>query len=58
MFVQRSPTSGDGRGLSSGEFWTRTGVLVATVTQEVLIREKHAPTFDTRPKLAATMQAG
>ncbi|MBT2263539.1 acyl-CoA thioesterase [Rhodococcus erythropolis] len=58
LFVQRSPTSGDGRGLSSGEFWTRTGVLVATVTQEVLIREKHAPTIDTRPTLAATMQAG
>ncbi|MEI4743751.1 acyl-CoA thioesterase [Rhodococcus erythropolis] len=57
LFVQRSPTSGGGRGLANGEFWTRTGVLVATVAQEVLVREKQALTADARPIPAATMQA-
>lgn len=40
LFVQRSRTSGDGRGLTCGEFWSRDGVLVATVSQEVLLRER------------------
>ena len=40
LFAQRSPTSSDGRGLAHGEFYTRDGLLVASVVQEALIREK------------------
>ena len=38
LFSQSSPSSSDGRGLSSGHFWTRQGDLVATVVQESLLR--------------------
>ncbi|MFD6316170.1 acyl-CoA thioesterase [Streptomyces nigra] len=38
LFVQKSPSSSDGRGLASGEFWTKDGQLVASVTQEALVR--------------------
>ncbi|MEE2058814.1 acyl-CoA thioesterase [Rhodococcus artemisiae] len=47
LYVHHSRTSGDGRGLTTGEFWTREGALVATVTQEVLLRERRTtPTAD------------
>lgn len=38
LFSQSSPSSCDGRGLSSGHFWSREGDLVATVVQESLVR--------------------
>jgi acyl-CoA thioesterase-2 len=38
LFAQRSPSSSDGRGLAQGEFYTRDGLLVASVVQEALIR--------------------
>ncbi|MFF2503015.1 acyl-CoA thioesterase [Streptomyces sp. NPDC058067] len=37
LFVQRSRTATDGRGLTTGEFWTRDGRLVATATQETAV---------------------
>jgi acyl-CoA thioesterase-2 len=40
LFAQRSPSSTDGRGLALGEFYRQTGELVASVVQEVLIRER------------------
>ena len=40
LFAQRSPTSADGRGLAQGEFYTRDGLLVASVVQEALVRER------------------
>ncbi len=43
LFAQRSPTSSDGRGLAHGEFYTREGLLAASVVQEALIREKRRP---------------
>jgi acyl-CoA thioesterase II len=43
LFAQRSPTSSDGRGLAHGEFYTREGLLVASVVQEALIRQKRQP---------------
>lgn len=39
LFVQTSQTSGDGRGLSTGDFYDRSGALVATATQECLLRD-------------------
>lgn len=39
LFVQSSPSSSDGRGLASGEFWTRDGQLAASVAQEALVRQ-------------------
>lgn len=44
LFVHYSPTSGDGRGLTTSQVWTRTGILVATVTQEVLLRPRRPRT--------------
>ncbi|MFE7415771.1 acyl-CoA thioesterase [Rhodococcus sp. NPDC057529] len=44
LFVHHSPTSGDGRGLTTGQVWTRTGTLVATVNQEVLLRTRRSTT--------------
>ncbi len=38
LFSIESPSSGDGRGLASGEFFTEDGRLVASVMQEALIR--------------------
>ncbi|MCW2546410.1 MAG: acyl-CoA thioesterase, partial [Mycobacterium sp.] len=38
LFSVESPSSGDGRGLASGEFYTEDGRLVASVMQEALIR--------------------
>jgi acyl-CoA thioesterase II len=44
LFAQRSPSLGDGRGLSHGEFWSADGRLVASVVQETLIRTpRHEP---------------
>ena len=40
LFAQRSPSAGDGRGLAQGEFYTRDGLLVASVVQEALVRER------------------
>ena len=38
LFRQQSDSATDGRGLSTGTFWTRDGVLAATVVQESLLR--------------------
>jgi acyl-CoA thioesterase II len=38
--VQESPSAGGGRGLAAGRFYTRDGVLVASVVQEGLIRHR------------------
>ncbi|MET8102705.1 acyl-CoA thioesterase domain-containing protein [Streptomyces sp. NPDC005236] len=38
LVVQRGPTTGDGRGLVHGGFWTRDGRLVASVVQETMLR--------------------
>jgi acyl-CoA thioesterase II len=40
LYVQESPSAGGGRGLASGRFYTRDGVLVASVVQEGLIRRR------------------
>ncbi|QSE92479.1 thioesterase family protein [Rhodococcus pseudokoreensis] len=50
LFVHHSPTSGDGRGLTTAQVWTRDGALVATVNQEVLLRSRR-PTTSPAPVL-------
>lgn len=42
LYIQSSRASGDGRGLSTGEMWSRQGELIATTTQEVVLRERRA----------------
>lgn len=37
LHVQESPSSGDGRGLATGRYFSRDGRLVATVAQEITI---------------------
>ncbi len=43
LYVQDSPSASGGRGFNRGEVYTREGVLVASVTQEGLIRQRPAP---------------
>ena len=38
LYVQRSPSASGGRGLTHGQIFDRSGELVATVTQEGMIR--------------------
>ncbi|CAH0159650.1 MULTISPECIES: acyl-CoA thioesterase II [unclassified Microbacterium] len=38
LFVQKSPNARGGRGLATGRIYTRDGVLVANVNQEIMIR--------------------
>lgn len=38
LYTQRSRASGDGRGHTFGEIWSRRGELIATTTQEVVLR--------------------
>ncbi|UEJ83581.1 acyl-CoA thioesterase II [Brachybacterium halotolerans subsp. kimchii] len=38
LYVQRSPSASGGRGLTQGEMFARDGSLVATITQEGMIR--------------------
>jgi acyl-CoA thioesterase II len=40
LYALESPTASHGRGFARGAFYTRAGVLVASVTQEGLIRER------------------
>lgn len=40
LYVQHSPSASGGRGLTEGRFFDRAGELVATVTQEGMIRVK------------------
>lgn len=40
LYVQRSPSASGGRGLTQGQLFDRAGDLVATVTQEGMIRVK------------------
>jgi acyl-CoA thioesterase-2 len=39
LYVHDSPIAGAGRGFTRGSFYTREGVLLASVAQEALIRE-------------------
>lgn len=38
LYVQESPNARGGRGLATGRIYTQDGVLVASVTQEIMIR--------------------
>jgi len=38
LYVQESPSARGGRGLATGRIYTREGVLVASVAQEIMIR--------------------
>lgn len=38
LYVQESPSSRGGRGLSTGRIFTRDGALIATVAQEIMVR--------------------
>ncbi len=38
LYLQESPSSRGGRGLSTGRVFTREGALVATVAQEIMVR--------------------
>ncbi|WES65270.1 acyl-CoA thioesterase II [Microbacter sp. GSS18] len=38
LYVQESPSSRGGRGLSTGRVYTREGALLATVAQEIMVR--------------------
>ncbi|MCM2393891.1 acyl-CoA thioesterase [Streptomyces albipurpureus] len=38
LFVVRSPSESDGRGLATGKVWTREGELAASFAQEVVVR--------------------
>lgn len=40
LYVQRSPSASGGRGLTQGQLFDRAGDLVATVTQEGMVRVK------------------
>jgi acyl-CoA thioesterase-2 len=38
LYVQESPNARGGRGLATGRIYTQEGALVASVTQEIMIR--------------------
>jgi len=38
LYVQESPNARGGRGLATGRIYTRDGVLVASVAQEIMVR--------------------
>jgi acyl-CoA thioesterase II len=38
LYAQESPSARGGRGLSTGRIYTRDGLLVATVAQELMVR--------------------
>lgn len=40
LFTQRSPSAGDGRGLTMADVWSQDGLLVASVVQEAVLRHK------------------
>lgn len=42
LYAQESPSARGGRGLSTGRIYTRDGLLVATVAQELMVRVPHA----------------
>jgi acyl-CoA thioesterase-2 len=41
LYAQDSPNASGGRGFARGLIFTRDGVLVASVAQEGLVRERH-----------------
>ncbi|MFC4602290.1 acyl-CoA thioesterase [Rhodococcus kronopolitis] len=43
LFTQESPTASGGRGFARGQLYTEDGLLVASVAQEVLMREARRP---------------
>lgn len=46
LYVQESPNAVGGRGLAQGRIFTRAGVLLASVAQEIMVRVPHG---DTQP---------
>jgi len=50
LFHKRTSTANGARGLVHGEFFTRDGVLVASVTQEGLVRNRGAGQPSPSPK--------
>lgn len=42
LYAQSSPSARGGRGLSTGRIFTRDGMLVASVAQEIMVRVPHA----------------
>jgi acyl-CoA thioesterase-2 len=44
LFVTDSPFSGEGHGFARGEFFTRSGQLIASAAQEVLVRDRDPKT--------------
>ncbi|MFC9789743.1 acyl-CoA thioesterase [Rhodococcus sp. NPDC127528] len=44
LYTQRSRVSGDGRGHTFGEIWSRQGELIATTTQEIVLRSLRGST--------------
>ena len=40
LYTQDSPSAGGARGMTRGSLFTRSGVLIASVAQEGLIRKK------------------
>jgi len=46
LYAQESPSSGGGRGLSLGQLYSRDGILLATVAQEIMARVPQPPTAD------------
>lgn len=59
LFTQRSSTAGDGRGLTTAEFWSREGALIATVAQETLQRPRKsvASTFSSTSTRSSELPA-
>lgn len=43
LYVQESPSALGGRGLATGRIYTRDGMLLATVAQEIMVRVPGAP---------------
>ncbi|KAL8166961.1 hypothetical protein V2J09_008460 [Rumex salicifolius] len=50
LFLVDSPTAGDGRGISRGKMFNRSGELVVTLVQEGLLRETKLPNAGIRAK--------
>lgn len=46
LYVQESPSARGGRGLAKGRIYTRDGMLVASVAQEIMIRVPRAAAAD------------
>ena len=43
LYVQESPSARGGRGLATGRIYSRDGMLLASVAQEIMVRVPTAP---------------